>query len=309
MPDYPWLRPAWDQFQARLKADRLAHALMLHGPSGTGKAALAHAMVAMLLCLEPGSGQACGRCRSCALLVSGAHPDRFHLRPKEDKHQILIDDVRETVRSLSFTTTISQRKVALFEPAEAMNRNAANALLKCLEEPPGDAVLLLVAHDPSRLPVTIRSRCQALTVSMPAPEAAADWLMETASTGLAQAQQALAAAGGSPLRALALVQQDLVGVYQRLREQLDGLLDRSTVVPAVAGSLSEIEANTLWLWLSGLAAERLRAAIAGHHNGRALARLQQLADRNRRLARTPVRADLLLRDWLIEWTEAAHEQR
>ncbi len=301
----PWLQPAWTAYQDRLRADRLAHALLLHGPAGTGKSLLAHAMVAGLLCQQPKEGSACGQCRSCVLLNGGAHPDWFWLRPEEGKHQIKIDPVRETIRSLGFTTTISRRKVALFEPAEAMNRNAANALLKSLEEPPGDAVLILLSHNPSRLPVTIRSRCQAIAVPMPSDEVALEWLVDSVGLKREQATQALSAAGGSPLRAVAYHEQEMVPAHRELRNRLAALATGRETIPAVVSSVRDVAPDTVWLWLSTLSAERLRQSVGQGGDTRRLVRIQQMADRNRQLTRTAVREDLLLRDWLIEWTSAA----
>ena len=150
-----WLDPAREEFRNRLQSDRLAHAFLLSGQTGTGKQGLVMEMAAALLCLEK-SLPACGSCRSCQLLASGAHPDfrilSFELNDKGKlRSEIVIDQVRELISFLQLTTTISEKKVALIQPAEAMNKNAANALLKTLEEPPGDAVILLLSHDPSRL--------------------------------------------------------------------------------------------------------------------------------------------------------------
>jgi DNA polymerase-3 subunit delta' len=309
---YPWLQSAWEAFTDRILANRMPHALLVHGPEGIGKSALARDMAGLLLCQSPGEGRACGACRSCELMASGAHPDWFRLSPEEGKHQILVEGVRSTIRSLSLTTTISERKLALLEPAEAMNRSAANALLKSLEEPPGDAVLILVAHDPSRLPVTIRSRCQAIGLAMPNRDAASDWLCSAVAADAETAATALDAAGGSPLRAVAFLEQGLVEAHQGLERQLRGLLDQSQGLAKVVSDLQEVNPDTLWLWLSTRSAVALRASVTSGSRWPGpgcspardqLARLQQLADRNRQLARTGVRGDLLLRDWLIKWSD------
>ena len=196
-----WLDPVRAEFIDRLNSGRLAHALLVCGPAGTGKLDFAREMVNGLLCLE-GSMPACGNCRSCQLLNTGAHPD-FRLVDYElnDKGvlrtELVIDQVRNLISALQLTTTISTRKVALLHPAEAMNRNAANALLKTLEEPPGDTVLILVSHDPGRLPVTIRSRCQSLQIRLPDQKTLIGWLSEHSGCNQAEAQSALEAAAGS----------------------------------------------------------------------------------------------------------------
>ncbi|HSM68071.1 MAG TPA: DNA polymerase III subunit delta' [Xanthomonadales bacterium] len=310
---YPWLMDAWAQFQGQLEADRLAHAMLLHGAAGTGKLALAEAMAARLVCT--GADEfACGDCRSCALFASGAHPDWMRLAPPEDKHQITVVQVRELLAALALTTSFSPRKVALITPAEAMNRNAANALLKSLEEPPGDSVLILVSHDASSLPVTIRSRCQGIAVAQPPAGQAEEWLQGQAMAP-ALAHAALMAAGGSPCRALEFVQAGMVDSHRGLVQGLDALLEEPRSLSKLAGQLSDVEPETLWTWLSHCSADAFRGASTGQFppwlNPRGslapdrLANLQRAADRNRMLSKTPVKQDLLLQEWLIEWARLA----
>lgn len=314
----PWLKEPWARFQERLVGGRLAHAILLHGPEGTGKLELARTMVARLLCVQD-EEFACGVCRSCQLYGSGAHPDWFMLEPEEGKHQIKIDDVRDTIAALSLTSSFSKRKVALICPADLLNRNSANALLKCLEEPPGDTVLILVSHDPSRLPVTIRSRCQSIPVLLPEAKLAQRWLQEHHAMDARLAQAALAAAAGSPLRAAALHESGALAAHQAIVASLAKLLHSPQQVSSLAQKLADIEPRTLWAWLSGSCADALRASLGGYSgdwseysaglDSRRLSELQHHADRNRDLSRTPVRQDLLLIDWLIKWSRLSNQQK
>jgi DNA polymerase-3 subunit delta' len=303
---HPWLEPVRKEFAERLDAGRLPHALLLSGPVDIGKTNLATELVAGLLCLEQ-SLPACGQCRSCRLLESGAHPDRhritFEEHPKTGdlRKEIVIDQIRRLIASLTLTTTVSPRKAALIHPVEAMNRNAANALLKTLEEPPGDTVLILVSHDPARLPATIRSRCQKLNVRLPDREQSLAWLQGEAGASVVDAELALNAAAGSPLGALRMLQEGQAESYRAAIQTLDDLLDgRINAGQAMAG-LSELDPSLLWPWLSLRAAENVRAAAAEQRPTKALVTLQRAADQNRRLLPTPVRKDLLLQDWLIQW--------
>jgi DNA polymerase-3 subunit delta' len=273
----------------------------------------------LLLCQSPTAAGGCGSCRSCELALSGAHPDWFRLQLREDKSQIIVEDARDMIAFLGLTTTVSKRKLALVTYAEQMNRSSANSLLKTLEEPPGDAVLILVSHDPARLPVTIRSRCQAIVIGMPAAPGVAEWLCKRHGLDLPEAEQALAASGGSPLRAAEFHDAGLVSSYQEVCRRLATLGGNPGDVGALAAAWQDIAADVLWLWLSSLAAEATRADWAQRRTGwvadarlpdrRHLLRLQQRADRNRQLVKTAVRGDLLLRDWLIEWCDAAYAQR
>lgn len=305
---YPWLKDVESEFRERLQGGRLAHALLLSGPSESGKVELAKRFLASALCLE-NSYPACGKCRSCQLAASGAHPDghvlTFEEHPKkagEMRKELVIDQVRRLTASLYLTNTISRRKAALVYPVEAMNKHTANALLKTLEEPPGETALILVSDDPARLPATIRSRCQALHVRLPGAEAAMDWLQAQPGAVGPEAEKALQAAAGSPLRALRMMQDGGVDQYVELSRMLDGLLSGSNTTPQALAALSAVDPERLWSWLSLRAAAETRTATVRGVNGMAPSRLQQEADRNRGLARTPVRKDLLLQDWLIQWS-------
>jgi DNA polymerase-3 subunit delta' len=301
-----WLEPVREEFRNRLQSDRLAHAFLLSGQPGTGKQGLAMELAAALLCLE-NSLPACGSCRSCQLLLSGAHPDfRFLSFELNDKGKlrtgIVIDQVRVLISFLQLTTTISEKKVALVSPAEAMNKNAANALLKTLEEPPGDAVIILLSHDPSQLAVTIRSRCQKLQLRSPDTDMALAWLLESGAYGEAEARTALKAAAGSPFRARDILSECGPDHYQLVSDTLESVLGGRCAPASAMSALGDVEPGRLWTWLSLSAADRFRQNMDNRAVSISLSQLQVRADRNRALLSSPVRKDLLLHDWLIQWS-------
>jgi DNA polymerase-3 subunit delta' len=304
----PWLEAVEEEFMERLSADRVAHAILLAGPAGTGKTALARKFMAGLLCLED-RYPPCGTCRSCSLWRSGAHPEgqllSFEPHPKkkdEFRTEIIVDQVRRLTAALQLTNTVSRRKAALVVPAEAMNRPAANALLKTLEEPPGDAALILVSHQPSRLPATIRSRCQALHVRLPERSQALDWLADQVNVDRNEAAVALEAAAGSPLVAMRMVQEGETRAYQELAATLESLSAGRGEPAAAMDTVAAIDPALLWTWLSLRAARETRENLDCPERARVYAGLQLEADRNRRFVPTTVRKDLLLQDWLIQWT-------
>ncbi len=300
-----WLDPVREEFRKRLQGDRLAHAFLLSGQTGTGKQGLAMEMAAALLCLE-NSLPACGRCRSCQLLASGAHPDfcnvSFELnKSRKLRSEIVVDQVRDLISLLQLTTTISEKKVALVHPAEAMNRHAANALLKTLEEPPGEAVIILLSHDSSRLAVTIRSRCQNLQVRPPGSDMALEWLLESGDYQEAEARSALQAAAGSPCRAFNLLSEGGVDHYRLVSDTLESVQAGRCLPARALSALTDVDPDQLWTWLSLSAADRFRRSKDNHSTRISLSQLQNRADRNRILSSSPVRKDLLLQDWLIQW--------
>ena len=189
--------------------------------------------------------------------------------------------------------------------------NAANALLKSLEEPQGDTVIILVSHDASRLPVTIRSRCQDLPVMQPPPGDCQVWLQEQGFSDPDNSSRALAAANGSPLLAAEMLEAGQVEAFGELQSRLAGLIGRQGEVSAVTHHLGDTDPTRLWGWLSISAASALRGRYSGTRpdwlkgsipsDGSRLAQLQSRADRNRALAGTAVRQDLLLQEWPPEW--------
>jgi DNA polymerase-3 subunit delta' len=309
---YPWLARHWSFFIQRYENDRLAHALMIEGPAGCGKKSLARAMVAKLLCNE-NQAHACGQCRSCKLLVGGAHPDYFEIQPEEDSKVIKIDQVRALIGRLDLTVSISRRKVAYLHPADVMNVSAANALLKSLEEPAGDTVLILVSDNPGRLPVTIRSRCQSVSVNQPDTQFVLDWLQKNSNASADELDIAMQAAGNSPLLALQFLGSPDVDAYGQVREGLATLLDRPAAVSLVSSDLNGLNKVDLWRWISLCTGEVIKSRMAGISanwlpdtsklTNKTLLQLQKQADINRQLSATPVRGDLLLQDWLIRWAE------
>jgi DNA polymerase-3 subunit delta' len=215
---YPWQEQLWQQMAGRAQH---AHAYLLHGPIGIGKRALAERLMASLLCQRLNGLQACGECKSCLLLAAGSHPDNYVLEPEEADKAIKVDQVRDLVSFVVQTAQMGGRKVVLIEPVEAMNINAANALLKSLEEPSGNTVLLLVSHQPSRLLPTVKSRCVQQACPLPSERASLEWLA-TALPGSSEAEriELLSLAAGSPLAAVSLQAQ---GVREQRAQVVDGV--------------------------------------------------------------------------------------
>ena len=212
---HAWNQPILDSLAAR--SARLPHALLVYGPRGIGKLALAERISQTLLC-ESSGHRPCGSCDGCRWFRGGNHPDFRRVepeaiaklpptdpeenevkKPKQPSIQIKIEQVRELANFLYVRSHRGAMRVALVHPAEDMNENASNALLKGLEEPPAGAMFILVSHRPAQLLPTIRSRCVALPVPVPPREAALEWL---SGQGIKDAERWLAYAGGAPLRAL-----------------------------------------------------------------------------------------------------------
>lgn len=240
----PWQQELWTQLQQQFEAGQLPHALLLSGPPDTGKRRLALALARKLLCQEPVDGLNCGQCHACHLSAGGTHGDLCWLEPGEKSRVIKIDQVRTVVDFANKTANFGRRKVIVLAPADSMNNNAANALLKSLEEPAAETYLILVCHRLQGVPATIRSRCQIRKLPTPAPEHALDWLDLT--TGeRALSEQLLTMADGRPMLAESLHLGGGAEQLAALREGLQGLMSGQGGVSQVGMLLADLDIEEL----------------------------------------------------------------
>jgi DNA polymerase-3 subunit delta' len=322
---YPWQNKTWEEL--RSKRERMPHALLIHGPQGVGKLQLAERFAQSLLC-EPADGREapCGECQGCRWFGAGSHPDFRRVEPEALARQTVEDDTEEPaappargakpsieikvdqIRALDdFLNLKSHRggsRVALIHPAEAMNPNASNALLKGLEEPPGRAMFILVSHRPARLLATIRSRCVALPVPVPDAAVSLAWLE---SQGTRDAASWLAFASGSPLRALEHARESGAALARR-REALQardldtlGAVSDREQLEELAALLQKHALDQAFAAYCGRA--KYGAAAAESKAGAAWLRYARLLGRDRALARHPLNPRLFAAEMLKEMPE------
>jgi len=219
----PWQFSQWQQITGLHSRNTLPHALLLSGLPGIGKGRFAEALAHYLLCLSPVDGVACNRCSQCQLNLAHTHPDLKLLVPDEPGKQLKVDQIRQLVEYLSQTSQQGGYKVAILSPAENMNSNAANALLKNLEEPAAGTLILLITDSPSRLLPTIRSRCQQVSFPTPAPTVALKWLSDRVPSTVS-AEALLSDAGGQPLTALERVESNTLQLHTQMAHDFLELL-------------------------------------------------------------------------------------
>lgn len=278
----PWHDLAWSRLQQALADDRLPHALLVTGVPGVGKALLAQHLAHALVCISPTPDRdPCGQCRSCRLASAGHHPDIHDYRPEEGSKVIKVDAVRALAQSSVLTAGGSGRSVYIVNPADGMNPAAANALLKTLEEPVGGAMLMLLSANPDRLPATIRSRCQQLTLSPPEQPLAVDWLGQQ---GMSQSQavRLLGLYGGAPLAALAADADHLTeldGLWSSLERLSEGRGDPITLAASWENrDLAEL-LEWLVLWTQDLLRLQALPGSQPRFDPAAAQRFQTLANR------------------------------
>ncbi|MGI9228690.1 MAG: DNA polymerase III subunit delta' [Gammaproteobacteria bacterium] len=241
--NYPWQQQRRQQLQAAIDSRRLPHALLLTGAEGMGISAFAKQLTEDLLCRDD---QQTGQARQ--LLAAGTHPDVLLLEPEEEGKQIRVEPVRELINFIHLSSHGGGYKIAIITPADAMTRSAANALLKTLEEPPADSLLLLLSHYPFRLPVTIRSRCQRLHFNPVAAQTALDWF-GTQQLQIDDPEAVLDLARGAPLKAVQLHQSGALEQFQAITQDLAVLRDSRTEPMGIAEKWLEHNPADLFQWL------------------------------------------------------------
>jgi len=177
---------------------------LITGLAGVGKRDFANWLVESILCRDRTADGACGDCSACRQLLADAHPDYRRVEPAGASTTVRIDAVRALVEWLQLTPTGDGHRIALVFGADTLNRNAANALLKTLEEPGDAGVLVLVADRAGALPPTVRSRCQRIVLQPGDPATALTWLAGRVD----DPTRALARAGGLPFAALEVLDED-----------------------------------------------------------------------------------------------------
>jgi len=338
---HPWNQTRYTRLMADL--GRLPHALLLHGPAGIGKLDLALAIAQGLLCESPGPDQqACGVCDACNWFQQGNHPDFRLLQPPTDDEEdppteaadaptakggkgpkrqaiIRVDRIREVTHFTQLTPHRGGWRIVVIEPVEAMNAEAANALLKTLEVPPPRVLLLLVSHRLGRLLPTVISRCHKLHVSLPDPADALTWLE---AEGVSPAKELLAEAGGAPLAAQVLADPERVAQRERFLDELGrhGQLDACALAQEFKGSHALV-----WGWLIRWVLDTLTQRLAGQSRY-FVARSAQTATLAKRIdlagllhfqreliaagrsLRHPLHSQLLIESWLVRYVELAGDR-
>lgn len=208
-----WLNEPYQQLLRRILQGRLHHATMILGEAGVGQRQLADAAAVLLLCQSLTENGPCGQCHGCQLFNAGNHADLMLVDP--EGATIRVDTIRDLNTQMSKKSQVGKVKVAVISQAQRMNINAANALLKMLEEPPENSYFLLTSTSASSLLPTIRSRCQLINIQ-PAPSAVSAWLTEQ---NLSNADQ-LAWLGVGPYDLLALDNSQELDFYRNFPLQL-----------------------------------------------------------------------------------------
>jgi DNA polymerase-3 subunit delta' len=320
---YPWHDALWSALARQF--EQLPHALLLQGRPGLGKHDFAVQLAQALLCEQARDGVACGQCHTCRLFAAGTHPDLAGVGLAEDAKSITVDQIRALGDFLSLRPHTAARKVVIISPAEAMNINAANSLLKLLEEPPLGSMLLLVTSHPARLPATIRSRCARLLFRLPALALGQTWLQTRPHGG--EAATLLALAGGAPLLAETLAREEFSPLRAKLLQDLTALSQGREHPVSCAARWKGHGTGRILGWLHGFVADQIKLwmgapastlcnpelALSGmqEKNKYKISELYGFIDailENYRQLNSPLDELLMLEDILIRWVRLSRLQ-
>ena len=267
MSIYPWNKENWQHVAAMTQRNELPHAFLFSGLEGLGKLEFSKAVAMLLMCanregLVEGGTAACGQCKQCKLFLADTHPDFKLLSPEEGSKIIKVDAIRSLVDFFGQSSMQGGKKVAIVSPAESLNHNAANALLKTLEEPTPNSHIILISHSPGQLLATIRSRCQVVDFSRPSEEITLKWLAGSVvnkNAGSVEGEdllKVLALAQYAPLRARSYLESNALEENNKMIEELSSVLKKENVVSSISerwnDDIAPLRLSWMLQWLSNI---------------------------------------------------------
>jgi len=260
---YPWHADDWQQASRYLKDNRLAHAILLSGPAAVGKLEFCLAFIQRLNCSNPTlDDHACGECKDCHLFAARTHPDIRLINANEDEteknkvEQVKVDDIRDINQFMTLSRQQGSYKIVCINYAETMNINAANALLKTLEEPPENSILFIISQRADTLLPTIKSRCQSWKFKLPEEALSLNWLKQQRDDE--NWPSLLKVAGNRPLLALELQESGLGENRLEFYKDVSQLLNGKINVTSVSAKHQDEQLERLVSWQQAWCGELIR---------------------------------------------------
>lgn len=305
----PWQGEQWQQMTRLVSRGQMSHAWLFVGAQGIGKRQFVRALTAFILC-ESRQHHACGQCRSCLQTIAGHHPNAIYLQREIDdksgkqKRDISIEQVRDLNERLAISSHYGQSKVAVIDPADALNQSSVNALLKTIEEPSAGSHLLLISERSQALAATLRSRCQRLRFSVPSIADSLKWLGNDKNADMAL-QESL----GAPMAAKDLMSSGVLQLHSEWMTELDRIATQKSDPLRFASALAsnkitakdDAAAFMRWLlaWLNSQL--RLNAISKGTYAPSALdTMIKETLESQRRLLGNAM-PQLIMESLLISW--------
>lgn len=269
--EYPWHQSTWERFIRAREINQLPHAILLSGEEGIAKLALAVRMAKSLICknTQISPADACQQCQSCKTYESGANPDFIQVQLLEDKQQIGVDQIRELSEFLHYSRSYNTYRVVILHPVERMNLNAANSLLKSLEEPSANTVIILVTAKLSQLLPTIRSRCQQFNVTTPSKDESTHYLQQYQTLQdqdkLIDIETLLEIAGNKPLKAININPED-IDDRNKYFQDLSAVIHHQIPITEMAKKWEKYDFERLLNWQIVLLQKTIKLSLATARN-------------------------------------------
>jgi len=322
----PWQQHQWEHLRSYIAQERIPQALLITGNKGLGKQQLARQFAVALLCATPkADGTACEHCSSCLLVNADTHPDFIRVQPEEEGKGIGIGQIRSLITRLTLKPQFDTYRVVIINPADKMNNAAANAFLKCLEEPTERTSIILISEKPAKLPATIISRCQKLAIPTPDKETVVDWLAETLrcdDTMNKTLHCNVSLAQGAPLLALDYANDKTLALRNDCFEAWMAIAKQRKSPVIVAEDWHKLPAASLIFWLTSWTIDLIKCfyhtQVENLYNPDLNAPLQELSKRlelkglyklydllllGRQRLDTQINKQLLFEEILIQWHE------
>ncbi len=321
-PLLPWQQQDWVHLQRYIKQQRIPQALLISGKKGWGKQHLVNQFVYSLLCAKPqADGLACGHCHSCGLLSSETHPDYMVIKPDELGKSLTIDQIRNVIARLTLKPQYDGYRIVIVNPADAMNANAANAFLKCLEEPTERTVIILISEKTQALPATIVSRCQKMALTIPCRATLLVWLQhQQPDYSTSDIETLLDLAQNAPLLALQYATDETLSLRNTCFSSWMAIAERRIHPVIVAELWQKIPESPLIFWMTSWVIDMIKCiyqpgsqqlynpdlskslqALAQQLELKALYKLYDLLLISRQRLQTPINKQCLLEEILIQW--------
>ncbi|HEY8157701.1 MAG TPA: DNA polymerase III subunit delta' [Methylobacter sp.] len=321
----PWQQPLWEHLCSYIEQKRIPQALLITGNKGLGKQQLASQFAIALLCAAPKTNvMACGFCSSCLLVNAETHPDFIQVQPEEAGKGITIGQIRSLITRLTLKPQFETHRVVIINPADKMNNAAANAFLKCLEEPTERTVIILITEKPSKLPATIISRCQKLAIASPDKQTVADWLAKTLQSDAADKKLYcnISLAQGAPLLALDYANDGTLTLRNECFKAWMAIAKWHESPVIVAEDWNKLPASPLIFWMTSWIIDLIKcfyhSEVENLYNPDLNEQLQELSQQlelkglyklydllliGRQRLDTQINKQLLLEEILIQWHE------
>ncbi len=322
----PWQQHLWEHLRSYITQQRIPQALLITGNKGLGKQQLATQFAVALLCAAPqADGTACGHCSSCLLVNAKTHPDFIHVQPEEPGKSIAIGQIRSLITRLTLKPQFETYRIVIVNPADKMNNAAANAFLKCLEEPTERTLIILITEKPAKLPATIISRCQKLAVATPDKESVVAWLSKTLQ-GAAVTNETLycniSLAQGAPLLALDYAKDQTLTLRNECFDAWTAIAKQRKSPVMIAEDWHKLPAMPLIFWITSWIIDLTKCVyhsqVENLYNPDLHEQLQELSEQlelkglyklydlllaGRQRLDTQINKQLLFEEILIQWHE------